>query len=79
MLLQVVQEPLFVPKLMQHVGLMPLADWLGHVGMLGAYSLAYRLSPPLQMLASSLPPAQAFALRRAIESWEYGSGADYKL
>lgn len=77
---QVVLEPLFVPKLMTHVGLAPLADWLLQVGALGVYSgLHFAAAPPLKYLCKSLNPKQQFQLKRTLEAWEYGSGNDYKL
>ena len=29
--------------------------------------------------SSAVPPRLQFALRRALDAWEYGSGADFKL
>jgi hypothetical protein len=77
---QMVAEPLFVPKLLTHVGLGPLADWMGHVGALGAYTALNRgLGGPLRQAARVLPAAQAYDVRRLVDSWEYGSGGDFKL
>jgi hypothetical protein len=37
-LLVLLQDPLFVPQLMVHVGPAALADWMLHVGGLAAFS-----------------------------------------
>lgn len=75
------QDPLFVPALMGHVGPVALADWMSHVGNLGAYTaLNATAAPSLRALAERLPDAkQRFRLRRMLDAWEFGSGADYKL
>jgi hypothetical protein len=38
-------------------------------------------SPPLKALSSSkvLPEKTQYAVRRALDAWKYGSGADFKL
>ena len=67
---------------MAHVGPVALADWMAHVGALGAYSaLDAAAGPPLRALVASgtLPPRRAYALRRALDAWHYGAGNDYKL
>lgn len=67
---------------MAHVGPAALADWMAHVGGLAAYSaLNATASGPVRALAgsSAVPPKVQFALKRALDAWQYGSGADYKL
>ena len=79
---QMVADPAFVPQLVAHVGPAALADWLLHVGALGGYTaLNAAAAPPLRALAGAklLPPKADFALRRALDAWQYGSGADFKL
>ena len=79
---QIFQDPAFVPQLMMHVGPVALADWMMHVGALGAFSaLNATAAPPLKLLAGSkaLPEKTRYALRRALDAWQFGSGADYKL
>ena len=77
---QVVQDPLFVPALLQHVGIEAMLDWLRHVAALGLYSSLHAgLAPQLRKLAPGLQPMQRYRLNRLLEALEYGSGADYKL
>eukprot|EP00775_Hariotina_reticulata_P005255 gene5255-5490_t len=79
---QMVADPAFVPQLVRHVGPAALADWMLHVGALGAYTALDRAAaPPLALLARSkaLPQQQAFRLRRLLDSWKWGSGSDYIL
>lgn len=79
---QIFLDPGFVPQLMMHVGPLALADWMLHVGALGAFTaLNATAAPPLKLLAGSkaLPDRVRYVLRRAVDAWEYGSGADYKL
>lgn len=53
-----------------------------HVGALGAFTaLNATAAPPLKLLSRSkaLPGKLNYTLRRALEAWEFGSGADFKL
>lgn len=71
-----------MPQLMAHVGPAALADWMAHVGGLAAYSaLNAAAAGPVSALAGSaaVPPKMKYTLKRALDAWEYGSGADYKL
>ncbi len=77
---QMVREPLFVPALLQHVGIEAMLDWLQHVAALGAYSsLHHSMAGPLKLLRPQLQPMQRYRLNRLLDAWEYGSGGDYKL
>jgi lycopene cyclase CruP len=79
---QMIADPAFVPQLVRHVGPAALADWMIHVGALGAYTaLNAAAAPPLAVLARSaaLPQQQAYRLRRLLDAWKWGSGADYTL
>lgn len=71
-----------MPQLMAHVGPAALADWMVHVGGLAAFSTFNSLtSPPLKALSTSkvLPEKTRYTLGRCLDSWKYGSGADFKL
>lgn len=79
---QMVNDPGFVPQLVAHVGPAALADWMLHVGALGATeALNAAAAPPLKLLAGSgvLPERANYALRRTLDAWRFGAGADYKL
>lgn len=84
---QILTDPLSVPSLMAHVGPGPLAEWLGHMANLGAYTALHGAAGAAGLRAALAPggaaaglPARArFALGRLLDAWEYGSGKDYKL
>jgi lycopene cyclase CruP len=77
---QVVAEPDFVPKLMGHVGLVPLMGWLGHVAALGAYTaLDAAAAPTLGTIAKGMDKSSRYKVHRWLDAWKYGSGRDFKL
>ncbi|GBF87530.1 glycine D-amino acid oxidase [Raphidocelis subcapitata] len=78
---QMVRDPAFVPQLVAHIGVGPLVDWVGHVAALGAYGALHAAAAPAlrARLLPQLSPREGYRLRRTLEAWEYGSGADYKL
>lgn len=79
---QMMRDPASVPALMRHVGPAALAEWLGHMGALGAYtSLHALLGPSLHALAGSgaVDKPTRYRVARLLDALEYGSGADYKL
>lgn len=80
MLGQMARDPGFVPQLIAHIGIGPLAEWLGHVGALGAYTALHKAASPAVegRLVPSLTAREAFRARRLAEAWQYGSGMDYK-
>lgn len=43
--------------------------------------LLFAASPPLKALSGSkvLPEKAQYAVKRALDAWKYGSGADFKL
>lgn len=76
-----VADPLFMPEIVLHVGIPRLVDWLGHLTMMGVYSLLdTAVSPLLKPFAESeSDPRKRFALLRQMEAWKFGSGGDYKM
>lgn len=77
-----VADPLFMPQIVRHVGISTLLEWLGHVGMIGIYTVADAVvSPVLTGLVDTFEgdPRKKFRLRRQMEAWKYGSGRDYVL
>merc|ERR1711994_33570 len=77
-----VADPLFMPQIVRHVGIPTLLEWLGHVGMIGIYTLAdIVVSPVLTELVNTFErdPRKKFRLRRQMDAWKYGSGRDYVL
>ncbi|KAG2435517.1 hypothetical protein HYH02_011811 [Chlamydomonas schloesseri] len=84
---QILTDPLSVPSLMAHVGPGPLAEWLGHMANLGAYTALHGVAGAAGLrsalapggAAAGLPPRTRFALGRLLDAWEFGSGKDYQL
>jgi hypothetical protein len=76
-----VADPLFMPQIIAHVGLPTLIEWLGHVSMMGAYSVGHAaVRPMLKPLVDHLEnDRERFIWRRRFEAWTYGSGGDYSL
>jgi len=77
-----VADPLFMPQIVGHVGIPTLLEWLGHVGMIGLYTVADTVvSPVLSGVVETFErdPRKRFRLRRQMEAWKFGSGGDYKL
>ena len=77
---QMIDDPGLIPKILQHVGPLPLLDWARHFVALGVYSALNVVAAPLvRVLAHRLPPQQKFLAHRTLEAWKYGSGGDYEL
>lgn len=76
-----VADPLFMPEIVSHVGIPVLADWLGHVGMMGLYTvLDIAVAPVLEPWINDLEdPREKFGWKRQLEAWKFGSGRDYVL
>ena len=76
-----VADPLFMPEIVAHVGIPVLADWLGHVGMMGLYTvLDVAVAPSLESWINELEdPREKFGWKRQLEAWKFGSGRDYVL
>jgi hypothetical protein len=77
---QMARDPLFIPEILTTVGPGPMADWMLHYLGLAAFTALAKLSEQWELgeRVDKLPPKTRFLLRRAIESWEYGAGMDYK-
>jgi len=73
-------DPTFMPEIVNHVGLLTLIDWLGHVSMMGMYGMLDTLVAPLMqavVLKFIDDPKEQFLWRRRMEAWKFGSGNDY--
>ena len=76
-----VADPTFMPEIVAHVGIPTLAEWLGHVGMMGLYAfLDSAVSPVMAPFVEKIEnPREKFRWKRKMEAWKFGSGNDYKL
>ncbi len=74
-------DPFFMPAIVAHVGVPSLADWLRHVGMMGAYTFFHSVMSPLMkpFVDKMENNKEKFLWRRRMEAWKFGSGADYIL
>ncbi|CAN0154810.1 unnamed protein product, partial [Scytosiphon promiscuus] len=71
--------PLSIPPLLLHVGILPLADWIGHFFSMGLYSLLHRLAGPrLRKRLPKMSKQDRYRSSRLLDAWEYGSGSDYR-
>ena len=74
-----VADPLFMPSIVNHVGIPTLVEWLGHVGMMGLYTaFDAAVAPVLEPIVDRMEPRDAFVWKRRMEAWKFGSGRDYK-
>jgi hypothetical protein len=76
-----VADPVFMPQIVDNVGVPELVNWLGHLGSMGAYSVLDSAAGPISTVVDRLVknPRERFQWRRRIESWKFGSGMDYKF
>jgi lycopene cyclase CruP len=70
-------HPGLVAKIIPQVGLKSLLDWMVHYGNLGVYTALFGLSPMLETWLKNQPSEQQYYWHRLIDTWKYGSGADY--
>lgn len=73
-----ISHPNLVLKIIPHVGVSALLDWMGHYINLANYSVLHRFSRSLQPWIKTLSPTQQYFWNRQLQAWEYGSGNDYK-
>ena len=72
------QDILTPLKIVPHVGLIAMLDFIGHFVALGVFSaLAISVGPLLTSIAPSLPHDLSFKAKRYAETWKFGSGLDY--
>lgn len=67
-------HPALVLKIIPHVGLAALLNWMLHYFNLASYTVLYSVA---QRLKPSLSPTQQYVWERWLEAWQYGSGNDY--
>jgi len=77
LLLTSLTKPRLVIPVIPQVGLTTLLDWLVHYINLGAYTSLYPLGKLMKQPLAKLPPLPEYYYHRWLETWCYGSGADY--
>ena len=70
-------HPKLVLKILPHVGLPTLMDWLFHCANFAGYAALYPLVHVLEPWTKSLPPVPHYYYHRWLQALEYGSGEDY--
>ena len=70
-------NPKLVFPLLPQIGISSLISWIIHYFNLALYSGLYRLGKLIQPLAKNLSPSQQYYYQRWLDTWKYGSGADY--
>jgi lycopene cyclase CruP len=73
-----ISHPGLVLKIIPHVGMGALLDWMVHFLNLTNYSVLHHFSQSLQPWIKTLSPTQQYFWHRKLQAWEYGSGNDYK-
>lgn len=75
------RAPLVSLEIVARLGPLAIADWFFHFAAMSAYSaLASTAVRPLITGAaeSAETPKEAYAVKRRLEGWQYGSGLDYE-
>lgn len=72
-----IAHPALVFKIIPHVGLPALLEWMWHYANLGGYTALYSMAQPLNLWAKTWPPARQYYVQRWLDALKYGSGADY--
>jgi hypothetical protein len=73
-------NPALIIPILRHCGPGPVLDWTRHFVAMGVYTLLWRTAAPLApaLRGAPLPARARYALRRALDAWQYGSGLDYE-
>lgn len=69
-----VLHPALVLKIIPHVGIFALLDWMLHYSNLAGYTALYAIARKFKL---TLSPKQQYVWNRWVEAWQYGSGNDY--
>jgi len=74
-------DPLFMPQIVNHVGIPTLVEWLGHVFNMGVYTACDAVvSPVIRPFVNNMEDKKLrFRIQRLMEAWKFGSGSDYVL
>ncbi|MBE9014293.1 FAD-binding oxidoreductase, partial [Pseudanabaenaceae cyanobacterium LEGE 13415] len=67
-------HPALVLKIIPHVGIFALLDWMLHYLNLANYTVLYSIA---QNFKPALSPKHQYVWNRWVDAWQYGSGNDY--
>jgi len=73
-----IRDPLTPVKILPHVGLPAMLDFFHHFWNMLIYTLLYDFfAPSVLANAQNLSKREAFAAKRKVEAWKFGSGKDF--
>ncbi|MBD2082511.1 FAD-dependent oxidoreductase [Leptolyngbya sp. FACHB-17] len=72
-----IAHPGLVLKIIPHVGVLALLDWMLHYFNLAIYTVLSAIAPKLKPWIEALSPVQQYVWNRWVDAWQYGSGNDY--
>jgi lycopene cyclase CruP len=75
--LMTASEPLLAVKLIPHIGVLQLIEWLAHYIALLSFASLGAAASRLPIPVEALNERQRYELARAVEAWQYGSGQDH--
>ncbi|DBB10582.1 TPA: hypothetical protein ACH3X3_007098 [Trebouxia sp. C0006] len=74
---QLTTDPLVIPQIFKHIGILPVLGWVRHFLALAVYTIVSKV----RGLAHYWPPKatsrKQFLKNRRVDSWKYGCGLDY--
>ncbi|HTL90054.1 MAG TPA: FAD-binding oxidoreductase [Leptolyngbya sp.] len=70
-------HPALVLKIIPHVGIPALLDWMLHYFNLASYTALDSVAQTLKPWIATLSPSQQYWWHRRLDAWKYGSGNDY--
>ncbi|AKG24003.1 FAD-dependent oxidoreductase [Calothrix sp. 336/3] len=70
-------HPMLVAKIIPHVGLISLINWLLHYINLAMYTILFACAQILQPWEKNLSPVAQYYWHRWVDGWKYGAGKDY--
>lgn len=74
---QLTTDPLVIPQVFKHVGILPVLGWVRHFFALAVYTIVSKLRGLAQYRPPKAGNRQDFMKNRRVESWMYGCGFDY--
>ena len=76
---QLTTDPLVIPRIFVHVGVLPILGWVKHFLTLALYSVITKIRGLAEHAPKAATDRQQYFRNRRAESLKYGSGFDYVL
>lgn len=76
---QLTTDPLVIPMIFKHVGMLPIFGWVRHFLTLALYTVLSKVRGLAQHAPKAATDRQQYFRNRKAESLKYGSGFDYRL